>query len=88
MKRTAVLLTLAVALCLCAALTSALTTAQASAAPSAPNPTTQDAGGVWADVCCGSTCGGQDYCIGSGTFTCCKGVLSSQSSTPSSPPNQ
>lgn len=30
--------------------------------------------GVWAEVCCGSHCSPGDYCIGSGTFTCCKGI--------------
>ena len=29
--------------------------------------------GVWADVCCGSHCTPADYCIGNGTYTCCKG---------------
>lgn len=29
--------------------------------------------GLWAQVCCGSLCtGGQPYCIGVGTFTCCR----------------
>lgn len=28
--------------------------------------------GNWAFVCCGSCEGGQDYCVGTGTFTCCK----------------
>ncbi len=29
--------------------------------------------GSWEDVCCGSTCvGGQDYCLGNGTYSCCK----------------
>jgi|CXWL01.1.fsa_nt_gi hypothetical protein len=28
-------------------------------------------GGVWSQVCCGSACG-TDYCIGSGTYVCCK----------------
>lgn len=81
MKRT-VLLTLATALCLCAALISA------SAAPSAPSPVTKDAAGVWAQVCCGSGCGGPDYCIGDGTYTCCKGVSSSQNPTQAGNPNQ
>ena len=29
-------------------------------------------GGAWGAVCCGGGCGGQDYCTGSGTYTCCK----------------
>ena len=29
-------------------------------------------GGSWAAVCCGGGCGSTDYCIGSGTYTCCK----------------
>lgn len=29
--------------------------------------------GKWEDVCCGATCpGGIDYCLGTGTFVCCK----------------
>jgi hypothetical protein len=28
-------------------------------------------GGAWGAVCCGPRCGG-DYCLGSGTYTCCK----------------
>lgn len=31
--------------------------------------------GNWSDVCCGPACGGDDYCIGSGSFTCCKPPL-------------
>ena len=35
----------------------------------APDPD----GGKWAWVCCGSMCaGGVDYCVGSGSYTCCK----------------
>ena len=30
------------------------------------------AGGYWAQVCCGTQCTGGDYCIGSGSSTCCK----------------
>jgi hypothetical protein len=30
--------------------------------------------GVWSQVCCGAGCGGMDYCIGSGSYTCCKGT--------------
>lgn len=26
----------------------------------------------WAEVCCGPTCGGQDYCLGNGPYSCCK----------------
>lgn len=26
----------------------------------------------WKDTCCGSTCGGEDYCYGSGEYICCK----------------
>ena len=29
--------------------------------------------GKWDEVCCGSMCkGGHDYCLGTGTNTCCK----------------
>lgn len=28
--------------------------------------------GHWADVCCGPSCPGGDYCLGTGTYTCCK----------------
>lgn len=28
--------------------------------------------GKWAQVCCGGACIGQDYCLGNGTYTCCK----------------
>lgn len=29
--------------------------------------------GKWADVCCGPMCpGGIDYCIGTGSYICCK----------------
>jgi hypothetical protein len=29
--------------------------------------------GVWKEVCCGSLCtGGDDYCIGTGSYDCCK----------------
>jgi len=29
--------------------------------------------GRWAQVCCGSLCsGGMDYCMGAGSYTCCK----------------
>lgn len=29
--------------------------------------------GRWAQVCCGSLCsGGMDYCMGTGSYTCCK----------------
>lgn len=28
--------------------------------------------GSWAFVCCGACEGGQDYCVGTGTFICCK----------------
>lgn len=27
--------------------------------------------GNWANVCCGASCG-VDYCLGSGSYTCCK----------------
>jgi hypothetical protein len=30
-------------------------------------------GGRWAQVCCGSMChDGMDYCMGTGSLTCCK----------------
>jgi hypothetical protein len=33
----------------------------------------QPTAGVWAAVCCGTKClSGQDYCIGTGPYTCCK----------------
>lgn len=29
--------------------------------------------GQWGDVCCGSACpNGVDYCVGNGTYVCCK----------------
>lgn len=41
----------------------------------APTATAAEGGaGVWAQVCCGSGCSPSDYCIGDGTYTCCKGV--------------
>lgn len=34
--------------------------------------TAQAAGGYWAQTCCGTQCASGDYCIGSGSYTCCK----------------
>ena len=34
--------------------------------------TPQTSAGSWAKVCCGPQCGGYDYCIGDGGYTCCK----------------
>jgi hypothetical protein len=31
-----------------------------------------DVTGKWGQVCCGGACIGQDYCLGNGTYTCCK----------------
>jgi hypothetical protein len=37
-----------------------------------PNPS-EDDGGKWGFVCCGSACpGGEDVCHGDGTYKCCK----------------
>lgn len=30
--------------------------------------------GVWAEVCCGSGCSPSAYCVGDGTYTCCRGT--------------
>jgi len=36
------------------------------------NGTAED-GGKWDRVCCGFSCiDGEDYCVGTGTLTCCK----------------
>ncbi|HSR69628.1 MAG TPA: hypothetical protein VLU25_16980 [Acidobacteriota bacterium] len=33
--------------------------------------------GVWDEVCCGSGCS-EDFCIGDGPYTCCKGEVEVQ----------
>jgi hypothetical protein len=45
-----------------------------SAAEGGGGPSTDPyTGGSWEFVCCGSACdGGVDYCVGSGSYTCCK----------------
>ncbi len=35
-------------------------------------PKTASATGSWEDVCCGTSCGYADYCLGNGNKTCCK----------------
>ncbi len=38
-----------------------------------PDPNPKDAEGKWAMVCCGSDCkNGIDYCVGDGSYKCCK----------------
>lgn len=32
-------------------------------------------GGAWADVCCGAHCTPYDYCVGNGSYTCCKKIV-------------
>lgn len=50
----------------------ALTVAVLAAAANAATPTTALAEGNWEDVCCGTSCGYADYCLGNGNKTCCK----------------
>lgn len=38
-------------------------------------PASLESAGRWEKVCCGLGCaGGVDYCLGSGSYTCCKAL--------------
>jgi len=45
--------------------------AMAATIASMLTPSTAMAGN-WAQVCCGTGCSPGDYCVGTGTYTCCK----------------
>ncbi len=73
MKRRNIVFVLMIALVALVAVSAIVTLTMPISAEGGGVDTGHSGTGKWDQVCCGTACeGGVDYCVGNGTYVCCK----------------